>query len=160
MNRQCSNIGPRHILALCRHSYRRRGVAVIEGLVVLATFLFLLFMCLDVGLAVHRWNTLSEAARRLARSTIVRGVTSQDSAWGPVNVASTADDGSEYADVMLPVLGASNESAVQFQIEWLDGTNEIDDRVRITVRQWYDPVLPWLGNQIELTAGTTMRIVH
>ena len=50
---------------------RRPGAALLEGTIVLAVFLTIIFAMFDIGLAVMRQNSLAEAARRLARTAIL-----------------------------------------------------------------------------------------
>src|ERR1700722_15022211 len=90
----------------------RRGVAAGEGAIVLRVFLLILFGMLDLGLLVLDYNTLSEAARRLARQAIVHGqmAAPAQSVWGPATVNGTAADGTEYATALSPELATFNLS--------------------------------------------------
>lgn len=142
----------------------RRGAVAVEGAVVLGVFLLILFGMFDVGLAVMRQNTLSEAARRLARAAIVRGTMAPDSigSWGPATVSGSAADGSPYAGAVRPILVAMDHDLVSFRIEWLDGDNGTTDRVRASVSFPHRPMVPFiLGTApLELSATSIMRIAH
>jgi Flp pilus assembly protein TadG len=57
------------------HEMDHRGQAVAEFALVLIPFLFLLFGVLDLGRGVYQFNAVAEAAREIARVTIVRPYT-------------------------------------------------------------------------------------
>ena len=143
---------------------RRRGATVVEGAIVIGVFLVVLFGILDLGFAVLHHNSLSEAARRLAREAIVHGedATPEQTAWGPTAVSGTASDGSEYSASLVPELVTFRRENVHFSLEWLDAANRPNDRVRVTVTYGYEPMIPFvLGKSaIPLRAVTTMRIAH
>jgi len=142
----------------------RRGVAAVEGAIVLSVFLLILFGMLDLGLLVLDYNTLSEAARRLARQAIVHGqmAAPAQSVWGPATVNGTAADGTEYATALSRELATFNLSKVNYSIEWPVGTNRPDDPVIVTVTFQYPPIIPYLlGSQtIPIRAVTNMSVQH
>lgn len=143
---------------------RRRGTVMVESAIVLGVFLFIVFGMLDVGLAVLRNNTLSEAARKVAREAIVHGelASPERTVWGPQAYSATADDTSEMAQVLRSVLVAMKPADVSLHIEWLDGGNAVDQRVRVTVSYEHKPMIPFIlgGASLDLSAASTMRIVH
>jgi len=53
------------------HGRRSRGQSLVEFALVIPIIAFLIFGVLDVGVAVYRYNTLSEAARQANRLAIV-----------------------------------------------------------------------------------------
>ncbi|MFO0900579.1 MAG: TadE family protein [Pirellulales bacterium] len=142
----------------------RRGAALVEGAIVLGIYLFLLAGMLDMGLAVLHYNTASEAARRLARSAVVRGeeASPEMGAWGTGNYVGRADDGSPQALAVQPILGPVRPDRVALQLEWPDSGNALEDRVRATVTITYRPVLTLVfgGAPFTLTARSTMNIAH
>jgi Flp pilus assembly protein TadG len=142
----------------------RRGAAAVEGAVVIGVFLIVLFGMLDVGLAVLQQNSLSEGVRRLARAAIVHGSLARNTstAWGPASLSGLASDGSEPAATIQPVLIAMDSSQVAFTLEWLDGENQPDQRVRATLTYQHVPMVPLIlgTTPINLSASSTMRIAH
>jgi Flp pilus assembly protein TadG len=142
----------------------RRGVAAVEGAIVLSVFLLILFGMLDLGLLLLEYNTLCEATRRLARTAIVHGqmAAPAQTVWGPAAVSGTAGDGTEYATALSPELATFNLSNVNYSIQWPAGTNRPDDPVQVTVTYQYPPIIPYLlGSQtVPIQAVTNMSVQH
>jgi Flp pilus assembly protein TadG len=154
----------KHRIELAQHTSRPRGVTVVESALVLSTLLMILLTMLDMGLAVLQNNSLSEAARWTAREAIVRGEKAppERTAWGPSTYDGTAADQTEQAAVVRKSLTAFNPADVHVRLEWPDGGNEIDRKVRVTLTYQYEPILPFpfLGNLYRLSAVSTMTITH
>ena len=125
---------------------RRRGVALVEGAVVLFVLLVLLFGMLDLGLLVLDYNTLSEATRRLARAAIVHGqmAAPQQTVWGPTTISGTAADGSQYALALKPELATFNLSNVNYSLAWPSGSNQPGSQVTVTATYVYQPIFTYL----------------
>jgi len=142
----------------------RTGVALLEGTIVLAVFLTIIFAMFDLGLAVMRQNSLAEAARRLARTAIVHGdlAPPEHAAWGPLPYSGTADDDHEIADAVRAGLVTMNPAEVSISVMWPDGDNRTSDRVIVAVEYAHRTILPSLlgGTSLELRAESTMRIEH
>ncbi len=68
---------------------KRRGAVLVEGGIVLTVMLIFLLGFFDLGVAVTRYNALSESARRAARTVIVRGedATTLGASWSDNNAA-------------------------------------------------------------------------
>src|SRR5580658_1805017 len=96
----------------------RRGVAAVEGALILSALMLLLFVLLDLGLAVCRYNILSATARNLARTAIVRGADAapQLSAWGPNPYSGNAGDSSAMATVAASWLATMSPGDVSMQL--------------------------------------------
>ena len=141
----------------------RRGVAVVEGAVVLTVLLLMLFVMLDLGLAVARYNILAATARQLARSAIVRGSQAPPAlaAWGPATHSGSAADGSEISQAAARWLAAIPLSDVAVTVRWPDAGNREGDRVEVELRYFHDalPILGF-GSGFDLRAQSSMRIVH
>ena len=77
----------------------RRGAAMVETALVLNIYMLLILGTCDLGIAVHRNNTLSQAARHGARQASVHGALAAPSmaAWGPATYTGTAGDGSIWS---------------------------------------------------------------
>lgn len=142
----------------------RLGAALLEGTIVLAVFLTIIFAMFDLGLAVMRQNSLAEAARRLARAAIVHGdlAPPEHSAWGPVRYTATAADNHEIADAVRAGLVTMSAADVMIDVTWPDGDNRTGDRVVVAVEYPHRTILPSLfgGSSLELRAESTMHIEH
>ncbi|MEX2287981.1 MAG: TadE family protein [Planctomycetaceae bacterium] len=147
-----------------RRLSRRRGAAIIEGAIVIGVFLVILLGTLDLGLAVLRYNVLSEAARRLARSATLHGerAAPERSAWGPDTYKGTAGDGSDYAGAINKILVTMELNDVKISLEWLDDGNASGDRVLARLDVKHHTIIPFLFGKgdLQLTAKSVMRIEH
>ncbi|HEV3344177.1 MAG TPA: TadE/TadG family type IV pilus assembly protein [Pirellulales bacterium] len=142
----------------------RRAAVLVETALVLPVFLFIIFAALDLSLAVFRYNSLSAAARRLARQTIVHGALAppQHTTWGPTTITGTGADSSQPAQAIQAYLSTFNPASVQLQIKWLDGDTQPDHRVQVTLTY---PQTSLVGSlfgygTLQLQAASTMRILH
>ncbi|MBS0265743.1 MAG: pilus assembly protein [Planctomycetes bacterium] len=142
----------------------RRGATLVETAIVLAVFLLLILGTVDLGLAVFRYNVLSEAARTGARVASVHGALAPAAmgTWGPATYSGTASDGSAYAQAVAPLLAGFTLSRVNIQVEWIDGGNALQQRVRYTVSTTYRPIAVafFTRSSYVHTASSTMRISH
>jgi hypothetical protein len=138
----------------------RRGAVAVEAAFVLPVFLLIVLGAFDLGIAVFHDNTLSAAARRAARQAIVHGALAP-SAWGPARYVGTAGDASAIAQAIRP-LPAMNPAQVQLQVDWLDGGNQPNQRVQVTLSYVEQPVLAGFFGQapISLQAVSIMEIQH
>lgn len=145
-------------------SHRRHGVSVVEGAIVLSTLMVVLMGMLDLSLLVLESNTLAEAARRLCRTAMVHGqmASPQLTVWGPASVSGTANDGTEFAQALNPELVTFDLSQVSYSINWPDGGNQPGNRVQVTVKYQYQPLMPFIlgTTAVPLTMETTMEVAH
>lgn len=143
--------------------HNRSGAALVEGAVIGSVFLLTLFVTLDLALAVLRYNALSEASRSIARAATVRGERSSAlTVWGPARVESTMSSEMMESISAKGLLVTMDPDDVQLVMEWPDGGNQVNDRVRITLLYEYQPLFKFgLGDSpFNLTAVSTMRIHH
>jgi hypothetical protein len=142
----------------------RSGVTIVESAIVLTVLTLIVVGILDVGIAVLRYNSLSDAARRLARTVVVHGAMAepQHAIWGPDEYSAAASDNSAIAAAVRPLLIAASPDDVSIHVEWIDGGNEPDQRVRVTLRHTHAHFVPSLmgGSPVPLEAVSTMRIAH
>ena len=146
----------------------RRGAAVLEMSIILFMFLVTTMGMLDMGVGVFRYHLLSQAARFGARRAIVHGeMADRLGSWGtgPIDVAASTSgvpivDGAE--DGIQPMLVGCDLSQSRIRVEWLDGGNEFEDRVKVTVTSPYTPIFLFIfaNTTINLTASSTMLIAH
>lgn len=137
---------------------------MVEMAIILNVFMLLVLGIVDLGLATYRYNTLSQAARQGARQAIVRGSLAPPAmaAWGPTTHTGTAGDGSVYAQAVSPMLVGFALDDVTLRIEWPDGGNSLQQRVRCTVATEYRPILTSFFSSSSYTqsAASTMPISH
>jgi Flp pilus assembly protein TadG len=142
----------------------RRGAVLVEGAIVLSVFLLLVLGTLDLGTATYRYNTLAQAARQGARQAAVHGALAAPAmtTWGPTTYTGTAGDGSEYAQAVSPMLVGFPPSSVTIKVEWIDGGNAVQQRVRYTVSATYTPTVTSLFAKATYaqSAASTMPIAH
>ena len=135
---------------------RRRtpGQSLVEFALVLPIFVLLLLVVFDFGRGIYTYNGLSEAAREIARTTIVQpGNTLGASAATQRSIATQRS--------LVPGL-----RVVSFECLQYDGTPSTDDPcwasgnlVKVTVASTYVPVaLLGIGGPIELTSASSLQI--
>ena len=126
--------------------------------------MLLLFVLLDLGLAVCRYNVLSATARNLARAAIVRGADAapQQSGWGPSSYSGTAADSSDMATVASSWLATMSPGDVSMQVTWPDGDNQPNHRVSVVLSYNHQFLTSFLGlgTELPLQAQSTMLISH
>jgi hypothetical protein len=163
-----TRVAPRHAshsgLRPAGEHCARRGAALLEGTIVLAVFLTIIFAMFDLGLAVMRQNSLAESARRLARTAIVHGdlAPPEYTAWGPLQYSGTADDDHEIANAVRTGLITMSPADVTIDVTWPDGDNRSGDRVVVSLEYPHRTILPSLfgGSSLNLRAESTMRVEH
>jgi hypothetical protein len=133
-------------------------------MVVLGVLLTLVVGMLDLGVAVFRQEQVSYAARAVARAASVHG--SQAAvlgAWGPTTVGPVlANTTGSIPTETRSHLCSLNPASVTVTVEWPDGSNEPESRVRVTLKTSYQPTLTWLfgAKPMSLQAVSTMPISH
>lgn len=154
-------------MRLCCRNRGRRGAATVETAIVILPFLTLVLGMLDLGTAVFRHHVVSQAARQGVRKAIVHG-SRAPSGWnggkwgtatyGPV-AANVADP---KAQAIAPYLSGLDPDATNITMEWPDGSNATEKRVRVTVTTTWTPVVTFIfgGSTQTLSASATMPIAH
>ena len=141
-----------------------RGAAAVETAIVLLVILTITVGMLDLGMGVFRNNILSQAARQGSRIVIVHGhlAPPQLSEWGTTTYTGRGDSADAIPTAIRPYLAGLDPSQVNIRVEWLDGHNELEGRVRVTVSTTYQPFLAVIfGNSTyNLAASSTQRIAH
>jgi len=147
-----------------RPARQRCGVVALESAFVLPITFFTLFALLDLGLAAVRFNSLSEAARCVAREVILHGSMAIDSpdVWGPSEFNGTAASNSNIVRPAQLVLPTMRLEDVIVAVSWIDSDNSARDRVRVRMTYQHQPLIPVLfaWGTLDLRAETTMRIVN
>lgn len=137
---------------------------MVEAAIVIPAFLILVLGMLDFGLATLNRNNLAAVANRLCRAAIVHGekASPERTPWGPTTYQGTAADANEMADVIKPYLAVMNPSQVQVRLDWLDGSNARDQRVKVTVNYEQKLICGGLLGMVPWTqqAVSIMQIQH
>lgn len=146
---------------------RRPGAAAAEAAVVLPVFFLIVFAMLDLSICLLRNEMLSEISRTGARIAITHGVYAKDGwnggSWGPTTITAQANtSGTPIVDALKPYMVGFDLSATTVKVEWLDNSNSVQSRVRVTVTTTYKPVLSFVlgSSTIYLSGSSTMPIAH
>ena len=132
---------------------RERGQALTEFVLVGLTFFLLVFGMIDVGRAVWNYNTLAEATREGTRYAIVHGADSS-------NPSGPGDD-QDVNDLVRQFGFGLDPAQLTVQADWIDGSNQAGNRVRVTSQYAFDPLLDFLGVvSFTMTSSSTMEITN
>jgi hypothetical protein len=133
----------------------------VEAAIVLPAFLLLVFAAFDYGLAVFRYNSLSECARRSARLAMTRGDRSRDP-LGPATWSGTAAETSPLTDCIRPLLITMAPELVEVHSSWPDGDDRVGQCVRVELRYEHTPFFSFLSGSgsWDLAAASTMEITY
>ncbi len=134
---------------------------------IIIALLTIVFGMIDLGSGAFRYNMVCHAARQGARLAIVHGSLAksgyQGGPWGPATFGPVAlNDSSAQATAMSTRVGGLDLSQAQMTITWPDGSNDAENRVRVTVTYPYRPIMTFIFGSptITLTATSTMTIAH
>lgn len=145
-------------------SLRRRGVAVVEGAIVLPLAIGLLLVLLDLGIATARYNALGHASRRVARAAAMRGadIDEHEPALGPAAMTVQADDAHPLCALARQSLPLMNPENVAVTVSWPDGDNNPCSRIRVELQYIHQPIVPLIAvwGDLDLRAASTMRVVN
>jgi hypothetical protein len=134
-----------------------------EAAIVITAFLIIIAGVIDLGMALFYREMLSEAARHGARQAIVHGSKAPAAmgVWGPTTYSGAASDSHDIADAIRTHLAVLNPSSVNITVEWIDGGNEEEQRVRVTLDYTYQPMTTLVfQSTFPLRASSTMPIAH
>ncbi len=138
----------------------RGGVTLVETAIVLSTFAVMMLGMLDLALAILQQNSLDAAARRVARDAIVRGEMAA-TAWGPASYRSPAAANTDIAGSAREPLIALDPRDVTVAVDWPDGGNQPEQRVRVRCRYRHESTFPlFFGRSLDLSSECVMRIAH
>jgi len=145
-----------------RNVQRRRAVSAFEATIVLGVFLMLVLGMIEMGVCVSQSNLVAAAAREGTRQAMVHGEYSS-SPWGPAALGPIDGNAADpLAQAVMAMLVGVDPATVTIQAVWLDGDNEVDHRVQVTVTIQHAMVLAALlgFDSLTLTSNSTMQITH
>jgi len=141
----------------------RAGAAAVEAALLLPLCLVGVMALLDLALAVLQHNSLSECARRAARTAIVRGEQSTVvTPIGPAAWSGSAAEAHPLPDSFRSLLVCMPPAQVSVAATWPDGGNHDGQRVQIVLTYDHRSLLSAVfgGSVWRLRAASTMQIVH
>jgi Flp pilus assembly protein TadG len=143
---------------------RRRGAAMVEAAIVLSIFLIMVFAMLDLGSAVFQRTVTGSLAHEAARLASIHGelASPQMSQWGSSTYTATASATDQIMTAIRPYLGVLDPTTTTVKLEWLDGNNSPESRIRATVTTTRNPLVISLfgATAWQFSASTTMQISH
>jgi Flp pilus assembly protein TadG len=139
----------------------RRGSTLVESAITLTILLTVIFGTLDLGLGVMRFNMISHAAREGVRQAMVHGGQST-SPWSTVTNMAASTIGNPVANAIAPQLVGCDLTQTTITLAWVDGTNEVGQRVRVTINTTYQPFMTYIfgASAIPLQAASTTTFAH
>ena len=117
---------------------------------------------LDLSILVFRSHVCAQAARQGARMAIVRGALAPPELdeWGPAPYNGLANSGDAIASAIQPFLdNVVDLGATTISILWLDGSTDLESRVRVRISTPYSPFF-FGGPTWTLSGESTMPIAH
>lgn len=143
---------------------RRLGAAALEATAMIGAWTVLFVGIFDFGSATLNRNLVSHVARQATRLAIVRGSAAAPElpVWGPATQTFKLSDNHPIANTLRPLAGGSATNNYEVSIEWIDGGNDAEQRVRATVTARYSSALNFIpgSSNVPLRARSTMPIVH
>lgn len=142
----------------------RRGATTLESALVLGCWTMVFAGIFDAGIATMRHNTVAHIARQATRMAIVRGSQAgpELAVWGPTTRTVNLADSSDISQALAPYVQGLHPSAFTLKLEWPDGNNDADSRVKATVSTAYQPIVAKAMGRgtIPMQAQSTMPIAH
>jgi Flp pilus assembly protein TadG len=137
-----------------------------EAVITTTAFMALIFGMVDLGVGVLRNHMISEAARQGARQAAVHGSSApagwNGGPWGSTTFNGNGNSSNPIVTGIQPYLSGLDPTQVTIQVQWLDGGNQAEQRVQVTVSTTWTPLYTTLfGSQAKtLSASSTMPIAH
>lgn len=137
----------------------RHGVVSAESALVSVVLVVFILAFVELGLGVARSNSLSDCARQAARYTALHGSDS-NAPLGTETWIGNLSDNHPIAAAIRNRLLAMSPSDVNITVEWPDGSNEVSDRVRVTLT--YQPAADsrFFSGISPFRAQSAMRIMR
>lgn len=147
-----------------RNQHRRRGIALVEGSIVLSLALIILLTMLDMSIALMRYHEVCRAAQQIARLAQVHGeqTIAADGIWGPTGYAGNADDSSKIASVARRQLFTTPHDKVLIQVSWPNANCQERSPVQVKLNYLHRPLFPllWLNQDLSFQTTCMMQVTH
>jgi Flp pilus assembly protein TadG len=150
---------------------------MVEGALILTTFLTLSLGIIDMGIAVFQYHLVSEASRQGARMASVHG-SRAPTTWGGGPWGTTAYSGAGDSSDTIPAairgagaLAGLNPEEVTISVQWPQGSNDAfppspgiagSNTVEVTVSAEWRPLMLFLFGKktVTLSATSVMPVAH
>jgi hypothetical protein len=121
----------------------------------------MIFGMIDLGLGVMRFNMISHAAREGVRQAMVHGKHAI-SPWSTATNLAASTVGNPIVDAIAPQLIGCDLTTTTITLAWVDGSNDIGQRVRVAINTTYQPFMTYIfgATAIPQTAASTSRFTH
>jgi Flp pilus assembly protein TadG len=143
---------------------RPRGAVLTEAALTLPVFLTVVLAVLDLGIGLFVQEVICQAARQGVRQAIVHGrlASPRRTSWGPTTYTAMANASGEIPAAIRTQLAVLDPARVSIRVDWIDGGNDVQQRVRVTVSTTWTPMLTSLFGSRPWTfsAASTMPIAH
>ena len=147
----------------CPHIIRGRekGQAMVEFSMLGIVLFIMVFGMIDAGRAVWNYNTLSHATREGTRYAIVHGADSSNPS-GPDSANFTSPRDDVMVTQTIEKYGSGlDPDRLKVTSEWLDGSNERGNSIKVTSSYDYQPMFNFFGTlSFTLTSSSTMEITN
>jgi Flp pilus assembly protein TadG len=132
---------------------RQGGQSLVEFALVIPVFLLILMGVVDFGMAIYKFNGVSQAAREIARVTSVHPCAGAT----PCAPGSSAETAAviQVQKGLIPGLTVSQIICVDNAGVQKSPCNFATDSVQVTVTSLYQPVTPILGSIVQWTMEGT-----
>ncbi|MGV2338504.1 MAG UNVERIFIED_CONTAM: pilus assembly protein [Planctomycetaceae bacterium] len=147
-----------------KSALQRRGAAALEAAAMMGAWTVMFVGIFDFGSATLNRNLVSHVARQATRLAIVRGADAGPElpVWGPATQTFRMSDNHPIANSLRPLAGGAAANSFDVTIEWIDGGNSAEQRVRATVTSRYSSMLNFVpgSSNVPLRGRSTMPIAH
>lgn len=136
--------------------------------ITLLVFVSLVFGILELSMLVFQQHVVNHLSRQIARQAIVHGEHAREDfaggPWGPEQYGPTTLAGASADDLIAKTI--LNEVIIidpartTVTIEWPDGNNEVESRVRVRLTSEVDALVGMFTSGASLTGESEMRIAH
>ena len=140
---------------------REKGQAMVEFSMLGIVLFIMVFGMIDAGRAVWNYNTLSHATREGTRYAIVHGADSSNPS-GPDSANFTPPSDDVMVRQIIDKYGSGlDPDRLTVTSEWLDGSNERGNSIKVTSSYDYQPMFNFFGTlSFTLTSSSTMEITN
>jgi len=145
-----------------RHALRgQRGQALVEFSLVGIVFFMIVLGMIDAVRMVWNYNALAQATREGTRYAIVHGAQSTDPSGPGSSYYTAPDTDTEVTAAVEQFAGGLDTSELAVQAEWIDGSNETGERVKVTSSYQIQPLFGFVGGlSFTMTSSSTMKITY
>jgi hypothetical protein len=140
---------------------KQAGQAQVEFILSLMTFLFLIFCCFELLMAMYTISVMDDAAKEGVRVAILKGPSGAGSTCSSSGTTCTGDPFGITSTVTgFAQLSLHDISALTVNVAYPDGNNQVTSRVQVTVTYQYVPYINLSFFHPTITTTSEGRIVY